>query len=159
MKILLVSDTHGKDDYFDLALEAARPFDWMIHCGDVEGREFYMEAAAGTPCTFVSGNNDFYSDLPYETILNLENHRIFVTHGHYYGASRTNERLAREARARYCDTVLFGHTHRPSFEIIDGVTLINPGSLTWPRQPGRRPSYMLLTCIPTDPVRGEVYYL
>ena len=159
MKILLVSDTHGKDENLERAIEEARPFDMLIHCGDVEDREIYTEALAGVPCTFVAGNNDFYSDLPSEVILNMENHRILVTHGHYYGASRSNERLAREARARYCDAVFFGHTHRPFFEIIDGVTLINPGSLTWPRQTGRRPSYMLLDCIPTSPIRGEVYYL
>ena len=29
-------------------------------------------------------------------------------------------------------------------ETIDGVTLLNPGSLSYPRQEGRRPTYMIM---------------
>ncbi len=159
MKILLVSDTHGKDENLELAVEAARPFDLLAHCGDVEGREYYIEALAETPCLFVAGNNDFWSDLESENVLTLENHRIFMTHGHYYGVSRGPEKLADEARRRYCDTVFYGHIHRPVWEVVGGVTMLNPGSLTYPRQTGRRPSYMVLECVPTGPVRPEIFYL
>jgi len=39
---------------------------------------------------------------------------------------------------------MFGHTHRPYFEERDGITVLNPGSLSFPRQEGRKSSYMIL---------------
>ena len=55
--------------------------------------------------------------------------------------------------------MFYGHIHRPVWEVVGGVTMLNPGSLTYPRQTGRRPSYMVLECVPTDPVRPEIFYL
>ena len=59
MKILIVSDTHGRDEKLEAAVAVEQPFDYLIHCGDVEGREFFIEALAECPCTIVAGNNDF----------------------------------------------------------------------------------------------------
>ena len=39
---------------------------------------------------------------------------------------------------------MFGHTHRPFFEQKNGITVLNPGSLSFPRQEGRRGSYMIM---------------
>ncbi len=39
---------------------------------------------------------------------------------------------------------MFGHTHRPFFLQKDGMTILNPGSLSFPRQEGRRGSYMIM---------------
>ena len=64
MKVLVVSDTHGRDESLEMAVALEQPFDYLIHCGDVEGREFFIEALAECPCTIVAGNNDFmFSDL------------------------------------------------------------------------------------------------
>ena len=52
--------------------------------------------------------------------------------------------VAEEAKSRDCDAVFFGHTHKPVIEEIDGVLAINPGSLSYPRQHGRKPSYVIL---------------
>ena len=59
MKVLIVSDTHGRDENLEIAINREAPFDMLVHCGDVEGREFYIEALAECPCSIVSGNNDF----------------------------------------------------------------------------------------------------
>ena len=40
---------------------------------------------------------------------------------------------------------MYGHTHKPFLEKVNGVTVLNPGSLSYPRQEGRRPSYMVIT--------------
>ena len=37
-----------------------------------------------------------------------------------------------------------GHTHRPVIEQERDLTLINPGSLSYPRQEGHVPSYVLM---------------
>ena len=39
---------------------------------------------------------------------------------------------------------MFGHTHKPYLERRGDLTVLNPGSLSFPRQEGRRPSYMLM---------------
>jgi hypothetical protein len=49
-----------------------------------------------------------------------------------------------EARSRGMDIVMFGHTHKPVIQTIDGVTLINPGSLSYPRQQDRKCSYIMM---------------
>lgn len=59
MKILVVSDTHGYTDKFDVVLEKEQPVDMLIHCGDVERDEDYIRAAAGCPVCMVAGNNDW----------------------------------------------------------------------------------------------------
>ena len=43
------------------------------------------------------------------------------------------------------DIVMYGHTHKPHLEYCrDGLVVLNPGSLSYPRQEGRKPSYMLM---------------
>ena len=71
MKVLIVSDTHGRDENLEIAVNREAPFDMLVHCGDVEGREFYIEALADCPCSIVSGNNDFFSDLPREDVVTI----------------------------------------------------------------------------------------
>lgn len=49
-----------------------------------------------------------------------------------------------EGRARNADIVMFGHTHRPYLERGRDITVLNPGSLSFPRQEGRKGSYMIM---------------
>lgn len=144
MKILIVSDTHGRDTNLEFVVEKEAPFDMLIHCGDVEGREFFIEALAECPCCIVAGNNDFFSDLPREEEITLGGRKALVTHGHYYGVSMDLYGITEEAASRGCEIVLFGHTHRPTAERCNGVLAVNPGSLAYPRQQGRRPSYAVM---------------
>ena len=39
MKILIVSDTHRKDDHLKQVIKEQAPFDMLIHLGDIEGSE------------------------------------------------------------------------------------------------------------------------
>ena len=159
MKVLIVSDTHGKDENLERAVYQEVPFDYLIHCGDVEGREIFIEALAECPCCIVAGNNDFFSDLPREDVVEIEGHRIFVTHGHLYGVSMTAEGVADAAAARDCEAVFFGHTHKPVIEKKNGVLVINPGSLSFPRQEGRRPSYVVMDLEKGEEPMAEIEYL
>ncbi|MCR4891679.1 MAG: metallophosphoesterase [Lachnospiraceae bacterium] len=144
LRILIVSDTHGNLKYYKKALEQASPIDFLIHAGDVEGQEDTIQELAACPAAIVSGNNDFFSSLEREEEFTIGKYHILLTHGHYYYVSMGAEHLAEEAVARNVDIAIYGHTHRPSVERIDGVTLVNPGSLTYPRQEGRRPSFILM---------------
>ena len=147
MKILIVSDTHRKDDNLKLMIEQNLPLDMLIHLGDVEGSEYQIPQWVNPECEMqmVMGNNDFFSRLDREREIDICGHRVLLTHGHSYGVSMGPEGLAEEAKSRGCDVAMFGHTHRPFLETVKGVLLVNPGSLSYPRQEGRQPSYLLLT--------------
>lgn len=60
MKILIVSDTHGRHQALDRALEEAGKIDMFIHLGDVEGGEDYLEAVVECEKHIIRGNNDFF---------------------------------------------------------------------------------------------------
>lgn len=152
MKILVVSDTHGRDRELETAVEREAPFDKLIHCGDVEGREIFIEALADCPCCIVAGNNDFFCDLPREQEITIGGKKALVTHGHYYGVSIDLSGIVDEARSRGCEIAFFGHTHKPVVAQKNGVLVINPGSLAYPRQSGRKSSYVILN---TD-IRGNI---
>ena len=146
MKILVVSDTHRKDDNLKLVLSEECPLDMLIHLGDAEGSEHFIPDWVNPECRMemVLGNNDFFSRLDREREIDIAGHKAFITHGHYYGVSMGPEGLVDEAKSRGCDIAMYGHTHRPFLDVIDGVTVLNPGSLSYPRQEGRTPSYMII---------------
>lgn len=159
MKVLVVSDTHGMDENLELVMQREMPFDILVHCGDVEGRDEYLQAELECPGYFVAGNCDYDSDLPSEEVFSLGDHRVLVTHGHYYNVSRDLGRLMDAARSRDCDVVLFGHIHVPVEEELDGMLIINPGSLNFPRQQNGRPSYAVLQLKKDRSIASEIRYL
>jgi len=144
MKVLIVSDTHGKDLILKKVLEKVQPIDMFIHCGDVEGSEDYIRSLVDCPIHMVAGNNDFFCDLPNEDEFSIGKYRVLVTHGHYYYISMGTQMLKEDAKARGFDIVMFGHTHRPCLEQGEDITVLNPGSLSYPRQEGRKPSFMIM---------------
>ena len=136
MKILIVSDTHRNEDNLIEVLEKEKNLDLLIHCGDVEGAEDEIEHYAGCKTVFVAGNNDFFSDLPRELEVTIGKYRALITHGHVYHVAMGNERIKQEAKARGCDLVFYGHTHKPVIDETDEIIAVNPGSTSYPRQEG-----------------------
>lgn len=144
MKILIVSDTHRRNETYLEVLKKVAPVDMVIHCGDNEGSEYLIEESAGCPVEMVRGNNDFFSELPAEKEFFIGRYKVWLTHGHHYYVSMRNSFIINEAHDRGVDIVMFGHTHRPVIERDGDVWAINPGSLTYPRQEGRMPSFILM---------------
>ena len=101
----------------------------------------------------------FFSDLPREDVIEVEENKILVTHGHYYGVSMAFDQLAEAARSRGCNAAFFGHIHVPVVEKEAGVLLVNPGSLAYPRQRGRRPSYAVMETDGKGEMHVEIRYL
>lgn len=145
MKILIVSDTHHQDKNLERVLKKEGKIDRLIHLGDVEGSENRIVEMAGCPVDMVAGNNDFWGNLPKEKEIMIGKYRVLLTHGHYYYVSLDTRMLRREAHAREFDIAMYGHTHRPRIEEDAGVTVLNPGSLSYPRQEGRKPTYIIMT--------------
>ena len=69
------------------------------------------------------------------------------------------DQLVEAAREKGCNAVFFGHIHVPVLEEEDGVLLVNPGSLAFPRQRGRRPSYAVLETDEKGGMHVEIRYL
>lgn len=144
MKILIISDTHGRHGNLDEVLEREGKIDMLLHLGDVEGEEEYIKSVAQCPTHIIAGNNDFFSYLPKEKEIQIGKYKVFMTHGHGYYVSMNTSVLRREAIARGVDIVVFGHTHRPYIDTKGEVFVINPGSISYPRQEGRQPSYIVM---------------
>ena len=160
MKVLIVSDTHGREQNLAEALEQTGPIDQLIHLGDVEGgAEHIRELAGDAPAAIIAGNNDFFCDLPNERIFTLGGHRIFMTHGHGYFVHSGTLYLKREARKKGADIVMFGHTHKPYMEEENELLVLKPGSLSLPRQEGHRPTYIVMEIADDGQISYELCYL
>lgn len=161
MRILIVSDTHRRLELLEDIFSKEGPFDMLIHCGDIEGQEedIFQMTGPECACVMVPGNNDYISRLPRERQFEIENMMIWVTHGHHYYVSMDTAIIKDEALARGIDVVMFGHTHKPVVQCSGGVYLINPGSLTYPRQQGRRPSYIIMEAAKGKAPEFEIKYL
>ena len=159
MKILILSDTHRAHKNYNKALENEGGIDMLIHLGDVEGGEYYIEETAQCPVHMVAGNNDFFSPLPREEELYIGKKKVLITHGHHYYVSSGNERIAKEAKKRGADIVMYGHTHKPVLEKRDGLLIINPGSISYPRQQGRQATYMIMNVDDENEINIELKYV
>ena len=159
MKILIVSDTHRRDGNLTQVLDMVGQIDLLIHCGDVEGSEAFIKSIAGCPVHMVAGNNDFFTDLAQEEEFEIGKYRVWLTHGHHYYVSVGTEAILEEAESRGVDIVMFGHTHRPYLDQGKEITVLNPGSVSYPRQEGRKGSYMIMELNENEKPCFHQYYL
>lgn len=153
MKILIVSDSHGRSDRIYRAFDTEKP-DMVIHLGDLEDMKASVEQRLDSPripCVFIKGNCDYNSQgelMPF-SVFTLKGHRFFCTHGHLYSVNYGVDTLVYAAEEKDCDIVLYGHTHRPCDEFVEGsfgrpkVHVLNPGSISLPRGGSQR-SYMVM---------------
>lgn len=145
MKILIVSDSHGRSRYLDLAYERVKPIDMLIHLGDLEGDEEHIRSLGATETVLVSGNNDYFTDLPREEFIEIGHFKVMVTHGHRYSVNFKNDIIKDAARKQGADIVMYGHTHRPLIDMSwNEIWAVNPGSISLPRQEGNQPSFILM---------------
>ena len=70
--------------------------------------------------------------------------KCFLAHGHTYGVGLDTRMIAEEAEIRGCEVAMFGHTHKPYDRVVDGILCLNPGSVSYPRQADRRPSFLVI---------------
>ncbi len=168
-KFLIVSDTHGKEENLFKVLDRERDADVLLHLGDVEGQEdrIRRELSRLMPqAAYVQmrGNCDFDPGLPETKVLEYPHLSIFLTHGHRFMRGNSFEQamelLAANAFENGCGYALFGHSHKPFEEkAANGVTLLNPGSLSEPRTEDMRPSYAVLTLDPDGVTETEFRFL
>ena len=124
MRIGLISDTHN---YFDPRLpDLFAGVDHILHGGDIGLPAILLALEQIAPVTAVAGNTDdpgFH--YPQTAVVELAG-RTFVVQHIVNPHSLTDPLKARMARER-ADVVVFGHTHKPSSEMIGGTRFFNPG--------------------------------
>lgn len=163
LRILLMSDSHGRNENVELAIAQVREeigeFQMLIHLGDVgDARE--IESLAGVPCYIVRGNTDYDAKLLNANVIEAGGHRIFATHGHLYQVDMRMDLLRFAALENDCDIAMYGHTHVPYLEEDpDDITILNPGSISKPRQADHRYTYMVMEIDDEDEVTYELRYV
>lgn len=151
MKIFFMSDIHGSYYFTCKALESYRKenADYIVILGD----ELYHGARNPLPEDYnpkkvtellnelgdkiiaIRGNCDSEID---EMVLNFpmmatysvilyNGRRLFLTHGHIYN----EDNLPKLSKG---DVFIYGHTHVPKAEKKDDIFIINPGSITFPKE-------------------------
>ena len=143
-KLIVISDTHGSLKGIEKLRALIDENDYLIHLGDGAGDIRGLFGDYPDKVYACSGNCDYNSPFPSEGILEVENIRIFYCHGHNYGVKSGLGVLAQEAKKRDCQVALYGHTHRADISEIDGITLINSGSLRLPAGEGGSYCYMVV---------------
>ena len=163
LRILIMSDSHGRNENVELAIAQVREeigeFQMLIHLGDVgDARE--LESLARVPCYIVRGNTDYDAKLLNANVIEAGGHRIFATHGHLYQVDMRLDLLRFAALENNCDIAMYGHTHVPYLEEDpDDVTILNPGSISKPRQADHRYTYMVMEIDDEDEVTYELRYV
>ena len=120
----VISDTHGL--LRPEALAALQGVDAILHAGDIGGMEIIRGLEQIAPVTFVEGNNDDAGG--YDVVrATLGGVRVLLTHILPRPHAPQRHVLA-SLRASPADVVVFGHSHLPHNEVIDGVRFFNPAS-------------------------------
>ena len=158
MKAVIVSDSHGRFGGIQDIIEREAPFDVFLHAGDIQGGAGRIEEWAGCPVYAVKGNCDWSGDFPQEVMVPFGSHRIFLTHGHRHAVKVEKETIARTAKNLGADIAVHGHSHIPAADERYGVIILCPGSVSEPRQPNRRPTYIVLETAPGGKVAWEIKY-
>ena len=130
MRIIVMSDSHGRTNSIRNVLSMHPEARACIFLGDGE-RDFDSASAEFDGIDFyaVAGNCDLAGQNPPSLLIELGGKRIFASHGHNQYVKYGIERLVTAATACGADIALFGHTHQSMTQYIDGLYLMNPGSI------------------------------
>ena len=141
MRILIISDSHGRTENIDLIRQKEGKFDLVLHCGDGSEDFDYIGDRLGCRVNGVKGNCDILSrEFPVQN-LNIEGKLIHIEHGHrlpYFSEIA----LLDFAESNGYDVILYGHTHVQKLLNQNGKWIINPGSISRPRD--GYPSYVVM---------------
>ena len=158
MRILVVSDTHGQcgrvyEIYKKLVTEA--PLDLIVHCGDYSSDALEIQARLRVHVAWVKGNCDGGFGDDNWSILETEYGNFLITHGHMENVDFSQQNLYYKALENDCIGAFYGHTHRSAYTQIGDVYMMNPGSLTKPRDGSGGTFGLIVTT--EDSVWGKIY--
>lgn len=157
MKILALSDTHKKIDHAIQICRSIKDIDMVVHLGDCKSDGDQLAKAVGIDVIAVKGNCDgSLNDRDYQ-IIDTQYGKIVLTHGHMQSVKQGLLNLFYFTKSLGCKAAFFGHTHIPCIEEMNGIYLINPGSLTLPAC-GSQGSYAIITVSQNALCADILYY-
>ena len=123
-RIGVIADTHGL--VHSRVADVFANVDHILHAGDIGGPHVLKALRGVASVTSVDGNNDdaMGEDIVRKTLGGL---RVLLTHI-LPRPHRPAERVVASLRKKPADFVVFGHSHLPHHERIEGVVYFNPAS-------------------------------
>jgi hypothetical protein len=136
LKIGVISDTHiaNKTEHIPgIILDVFKQMDMVMHAGDMVDLRVINELKSVCPKVIaVAGNMDHEevkNKYPLKEIVEVFGRKIGLMHG--CGSALNLVELLKDAfKEDKPDIIVFGHSHKPMNEFIDGVLFFNPGSAT-----------------------------
>ncbi len=156
MKILVMSDSHGRRDLVEKCIRSNSAAEVVIHLGDFTS-DFDNLRFMFPDRMFINvrGNGDFDHQIPLTQTIAFDGVKIFMAHGHTYGVKYSLNALMTSARKDGAQICLYGHTHESYNKYHDGLYVMNPGSLCYPRGMSRA-GYGLIEICPQGIVTNIV---
>ena len=144
MKILLISDSHGKNDIIDKLYKMYPNMDLYLHAGDSCTDSFSL-----FPFQSVRGNCDydynmmdrFFTSTPYGNLLMKHVPNMDIE----------------ELKKLNVKIYIFGHLHERHFYQEEGIYFISPGSTS--REKDQYPNGYMILDITSEKVQAEFFDL
>jgi hypothetical protein len=135
LQVGVVADTHVPSTYAKVPDELWRGLEGceqVLHAGDFDSWETYEEFKKRFPTAAVIGNRDTFAiceEVPEHRVLDLSGFKIGMIHG--FGPPKNlGPRVRQVWPGGPVDLLIYGHSHRPGVEEVDGIRMLNPGSPT-----------------------------
>lgn len=136
VRIAALADTHwkGDDAVPQAVLDQLEEVDIVIHAGDIKCEKVMKALSKGKRQVYAVRGNNFeldLADLPETRVESFEGFKVGVVHD--IGAPEAyavGKKHPEEIFGKPVQMVIFGQTHHPFFDYLQGVPFVNPGSAT-----------------------------
>jgi putative phosphoesterase len=159
---LVISDSHGNIATLTAALKWAHDanLDAAVFLGDGYEDLNLASARAGfdLPWHTVRGNGDYQFSVPDSMMLEISARTLFLSHGNRHNVREGCKTIAAAARNAGAEAALFGHTHVPYCATVNGMFLLNPGSIGRPRSDAGC-TFAVLECPASGPLAARFFRL
>ena len=118
-RVGIISDTHGL--LREEVINQLKTCDYIIHAGDIDKEEVLDELKNIAPLFVVRGNNDkgeWADSLSRELYFNIGDIKFYMIHN----IKDIPNNL------KNVDVIVFGHSHKYFYEVVDNIAYLNPGS-------------------------------
>lgn len=150
MQVAFVSDSHGSLDDFKIFMDQVKDADKIVHLGDVlyhgprnplpggyNPKELAEIIKNDDRFVILKGNCDSEVDQTVtekpinesEMLIGIDHNTFYFHHGHRF----SEEEMVEKAKDYEANVVVYGHSHKKVLKNIDGILVVNPGSLTLPK--------------------------
>lgn len=122
-RVGIISDTHGV--VHPRVAEVFAGVEAILHAGDIGGAQVIRELERIAPVVPVPGNIDGVEDAVRR--VTIAGVRVLLTHI-LPRPRKVSKHVVQSLREEPAELIVFGHSHLPHDEVIDGIRFFNPAS-------------------------------